>query len=205
MKKKKKVSEISLRSSTKIPISKYEYEAGPRPNWVTRIFAGLATKTPIGILAEIAYEAFEKRPKTVGIVFLILTLSSTFVIVVDLANQKRMAEQKMLEYPEYRKQTKTLSETEESLRRLLTFVQTQKKHMADREKQLLNLKEEHEKLRPIVESDRKLVELILDTQQSKSKSDVWSERVYGFAFGIVASLTASFIWHFGQKILKRGR
>ena len=111
-------------------------------------------------------------------------------------------EAKRLENMDYQNQIEQLSQMENHIRQLLTFVNSQKKSLKETEDTKSSLKSEKEKLKPIVESDRDVVEALFRTQEERINSRIWRNRWMGFGFGILASLIASFIWFVVSLLLK---
>ncbi len=95
-----------------------------------------------------------------------------------------------------------LKETEASLNDLVKFVRDQQSKLKDSEAVLSTLQKEHEKLKPVVEADRSIVEAILAAQSESQRLNVWYERMIGFLIGIAGSLVASFVWSFVVKKLQ---
>jgi hypothetical protein len=91
----------------------------------------------------------------------------------------------------YSVQLEALERVEESLGELSDFVGEQKEKLFDSQKIIEDLKEEHSKLRPVVEAERKTVDAVLALQEESSKRDMWLERVYGFFLGVISSLAAT--------------
>jgi|GEM_PF-3882882 len=74
---------------------------------------------------------------------------------------------------------------------LKEFVVAQKDHILDKEAALSQLNEEHEKLGPILEADRKTVDAILSQHVRSIRGNVWTNRAIGFIIGYLASLAAA--------------
>jgi Na+-transporting NADH:ubiquinone oxidoreductase subunit NqrC len=145
-------------------------------------------------LAKEWIKLFKKQP--------VMTLVSTFVSAITLSaviftldhvdTKKREAER--LKNLNYQTQIQQLDVTENNIRQLLTFIENQKSTLRETEDTISSLQKEREKLKPIVESDRSVVEAIFRAQEERSHASIWRERLIGFAFGIAASLIATFIW-----------
>ena len=91
----------------------------------------------------------------------------------------------------YSTQVEELKNTEKSLRNLQVFVTEQKEKLIESEKILQNLKDEHNKIKPIVEADKRIVEAVFQTQEKRQRISIWVERALSFIIGIGASLIAS--------------
>jgi hypothetical protein len=88
-------------------------------------------------------------------------------------------------------QVERLDKTEESLKQLLSFVSEQRNSIKNSEVAIKALKEEREKLTPLVETDREKVEALFRVQEERNRASVVKERWIGFGIGILASITAS--------------
>jgi hypothetical protein len=107
---------------------------------------------------------------------------------VDLANKQPEAS--------FTKQIEQLDKVQKSLNTLSVFVSEQKKHLKQSQQTIENLKSEQEKLQPIIDADKKIVETLLSLQAEKNRSNIWGERLIGLFLGVAGSLIASLIWAF---------
>jgi hypothetical protein len=99
-----------------------------------------------------------------------------------------------------------LNDTEASLKSLLKFVDDQRNQLQQSEELVGKLKEEHDRLKPVVEADQKVVAAVLAAQAENDKVNRWGERLIGFGFGILGSLVAALIWQgFAWYFRKRQR
>jgi sensor c-di-GMP phosphodiesterase-like protein len=81
---------------------------------------------------------------------------------------------------------------------LIEFVELEKQRLQQSEKALNDLKNEEQLLKPIVQSDRKTVEALLELQNQRAQETLTKERWYAFGFGILTSLIASFLIAVGR-------
>ncbi len=154
-------------------------------------------------LAVLWIKLFEKRPVLTAILSLVVAITTTLgIFLVDQADKGRR-ETDRLKNLNYQTQIKQLNDTENNIRQLLTFIETQKNSLRETEDTITSLQKEREKLKPIVESDRAIVEAIFRAQEERNHANIWQERWIGFAFGIGASVIASFIWFVISMLLKR--
>ena len=100
-------------------------------------------------------------------------------------------EQKRIENLTYTQQLDALNNVQGSLNNLMQFVEMQKGKLKESEDLVNSLKSEQEKLKPVVEADRKTVEAILELQAQRAQTSVWRERGIGFALGVLSSILAS--------------
>jgi len=131
-----------------------------------------------------------------------VTAISTFVVggikVENHQKEKRQAER--LENGTFNEQIDQINEMESNVGQLLEFLEKQKTTLSNTEETISKLQSEKEKLEPLVETDRKVVEAIFLAQEERATANVWRERWIGFGFGIVASLVATFIWFVVTKL-----
>jgi sensor c-di-GMP phosphodiesterase-like protein len=155
------------------------------------------------ILAKEWVKLFKLRPYLTSFLTIVLAaiLAVTIIYFEQLDREKR--EYKRLENLNYQSQINELNDTESSIRQLLEFVQFQKTTLQETEDTISLLKTEKERLQPLVESDRTVVEAIFKAQEERTSTTVWRERWIGFGFGILASLIASFIWFVFAILVKR--
>ena len=148
----------------------------------------------VEILAKEWVQLFKLKPILTsiltGVLASVMAVSITYLEKTD--REKREA--KRLESQDYQQQIEQLNATEESIRQVLAFVNSQKETLRETEDTISKLKSEKEKLQPLVESDRKVVEALFRVQEERASEGVWRERWIGFGFGILASLVASFVW-----------
>lgn len=145
------------------------------------------------ILAIEWIKAFKKAPFFTGVASsIIAAMISTGIFYFDKVDKQRR-EVTRLESLNYKTQIEQLEQTENGIKQLLGFIEHQKK-IGEAEDTVASLKKEREALKPIVESDKAVVDAIFQAQEKRNQKNVWRERWIGFAFGVAASLVASFIW-----------
>lgn len=149
------------------------------------------------IIKHLAVEwirAFKRAPFITGIVTSILaSIIASGIFYADQIDKQRR-EERRLKSLNYTAQIKQLEQTEVGIRQLLSFIEIQKENIREAEDTVASLKKEQESLKPLVESDRAVVDAIFKAQEERSQKNVWRDRWIGFAFGVAASLVASFIW-----------
>jgi hypothetical protein len=93
-----------------------------------------------------------------------------------------------------------LKEAESALQDLVIFVRDQQAKVRESQSIVDSLKSEHEKLKPVVDADHKIVDAVLAAESERHSINVWQERAFGFVSGMLASLIAAYIWEkFKQK------
>lgn len=140
--------------------------------------------------------------------FLTLAATVTTLVLVGITfqrldahkNEKRQAVR--LENPSFREQLNQVDEMENNVIQLLDFLEQQKATLSDTEETISRLRTEKNKLEPLVETDRQVVEAIFRAHEERVSTSVWIERLIGFVLGIVASLVATFIWFVVMKLAR---
>ena len=127
-----------------------------------------------------------------------ISLALIFVVGVVIAtyqlNQLKKADEARRQANiTYIQQLDNLNNVETNLKNLVEFIELEKQRLKESEKLLNDLKNEEQLLKPIVESDRRTVESILEVQNRKAQETASRERWIGFSLGILASLIASIV------------
>jgi hypothetical protein len=107
----------------------------------------------------------------------------------------------------FTKQIDNLDAISENLADFQKFIAEQKKNAIAENSALNELKHEKEALKPLVDSDRKIVQAIFIQQEKRQREKVWYERAFGFFAGILSSLAATviFYWYSRMKLIKNAR
>jgi hypothetical protein len=150
-------------------------------------------------LANKWVKSFKKAPTPTGIITAVIVASITTGIYFIDKNDKQQREAIRAKSMSYVQQIERLNETEKNVKQLLEFVELQKVTLRENQDVVTALKAEHEKLKPIVDADRNVVNAVLQAQEEKSRANIWTERWIGFGFGIVASILASVIVGIARK------
>jgi hypothetical protein len=122
------------------------------------------------------------------VIWVLVTVFITFSSLIFIAY---LSQKKTVTIVDLTQQIEKLDVMQSSLTELQNFISEQKVKLVEMEKNLSSLKEEKQKLEPVVKSDRKQVESILQLQQDRSRTQVWRDRLYGFIIGFISSLLAS--------------
>ncbi|MDZ5764116.1 hypothetical protein [Stenotrophomonas maltophilia] len=142
----------------------------------------------------------------------VVSAIAAFALTLDGLDRKRAqeAEAKRLESATYSRQLENLQSAEQSLTQLLNFVESQKSSLKLTQDALESMKAElastsaeQTRLRRLAETDRKAIEGFLSVQQEQARKDVWTERMYGFGFGILASIVASALLKLANYLMGR--
>lgn len=157
---------------------------------------------PVEFLAKEWVKLFEKTPILTVILSIIISVAAaTGGYYADKATKEKQEAQR-LESLNYQTQIHQLNQTESNIKQLLQFVETQKMTLRNTEDTISSLKSEQEKLKPLVESDRSVVDAIFRAQEERNRASIWRERWIGFGFGVAASLFASFLWFVVSLLMK---
>jgi antitoxin component of MazEF toxin-antitoxin module len=138
-------------------------------------------------------ELFNKNRVLTSVITVISVLAFAILLVSLIISGKKAEEARRLANATYDKQIELLNNTEINLKNLTEFVEIEKDRLKQSEKLLNELKNEEALLKPVVESDRKTVESLLQLQNQKAQENLSTERWYGFGLGILASLIASIL------------
>ena len=96
--------------------------------------------------------------------------------------------------PEVQSQIEKLGQIEEALNDLKGFIDAQKSNLREAENRLNKLNEERDKLKPIVDADRKTIDALFSIQDERNRKNIWYERFIGAFFGILSSLIAALLF-----------
>lgn len=149
---------------------------------------------------ELWVKAYRHKPKvTVFVTIIAIASMATTIYLTDKRDRQRQ-EMQRLQNLDYATQVQQLQQTEHSLQALIKFVAHQKQTLQQTQSNLIGLKLEQERLKPLIESDRNTVEAILSAQERRNAANIWRERWIGFAIGVLASLVASFLWAVAARV-----
>lgn len=87
-----------------------------------------------------------------------------------------------------------LNSVEIDLKQLIKFIQDQRDELSSNEKILTDLKKEHDELKPIIESERDLVNVIIDQVTKTNRLIKIRGYIASFFLGFAASLLASYVF-----------
>ena len=148
-------------------------------------------------------EVYHKAPRaTVAATVIAVAVSATGIYVGE-QNASMRREEKRTQNLDYAKQARTLDETRANIQSLLEFVDGERAQLQLSQKALQSLKTEHEKLKPLLDSDRRTVDALFAAQEARNQRALSTERWIGFGLGVVSSLVASLAWAIGVYALKR--
>ena len=105
----------------------------------------------------------------------------------------------------YSEQIQSLDNARSALKSLGTFIDQQKKQLEVSRSSLAALKDEENKMHPLVEADKKVIDAMFAVQEQRNQTAQAAERWIGFALGVLASLIASFIIWIISILVKRRR
>lgn len=86
--------------------------------------------------------------------------------------------------PDFQQQMAQLEETSKSLETLQKFVKAQQSNLRDAQKTVDLLKQEQEKLEPVVQIRREVIDAVFAVQEDRQKGALATERWIGFFIGI---------------------
>jgi len=136
---------------------------------------------------------FRKHPVITGIATCVFLGSGLFAGYAD--SKFRVEEQHRHEsLATYSQQLQQLDGVQQNLKDLSEFVSQQRTRLQESEQVVSKLQEEKERIEPLVQADRKVVEAVFQLQELRTAGAASLERWIGFALVIGASLLASFIY-----------
>ena len=151
-------------------------------------------------------ELYRLHPRATLIATILLAIGGSLVLGAVTYYSKKSNEelvQKRQENLTYNQQLEALNNVQGSLNNLIQFVEAQKTKLKESENLINSLKTEQEKLKPVVEADRKTVEALVELQVQRLESNVWKERTIGFLLGFVSSILASLAIYWLRSLLRR--
>ena len=151
-----------------------------------------ATSKLGSLIARIPFSDWFKKNEEwifsgIGVFIAGIIISITANITADKVKQDTMLES-------YSTQLESLENVEQSLVKLNEFVASQKQKLTESQNVINKLKDEHEKLKPIVEADRKVIDTVFALQEGRVKNKMWQDRAVSFFLGILASMIASLVF-----------
>ncbi|MBW2664450.1 MAG: hypothetical protein JRD93_21355 [Deltaproteobacteria bacterium] len=122
--------------------------------------------------------------------------ANIYVDKIEIVNQQRLKDET------YNEQIQALNDVEKSLNNLVDFVGRQKHKLRESEDILNALKKEHDTLKPVIETEREIIQKIFAIQSKRYMDNIWKERVVSFFVGVLASVIASFLYGLFQRFYK---
>lgn len=126
-----------------------------------------------------------------GFTFFVILYFSTAFAVLNIKREKN-PEPTIAHFEE---QMRHLDTVQESLKNLSAFVDSQKDKINKSESLLRSLNDEEQRLKPLIEADRKALETIFQVQEQRARASANAERAIAFGLGVLSSIVASFFMH----------
>lgn len=146
--------------------------------------------------------AYREKPKITATLSTITSIIVSLAAIISFQHDSEKRELKRLHNLSYATQIASLEQTKANLNGLLEFIDQEKQQIELSQKAIQAMKSEHERLLPLVETDRKVIEAMFATQEARNQVAQKNERWIGFGLGIFASLVASLIISIAAYILK---
>lgn len=146
---------------------------------------------------------FKEPARFRELIMMVFALIATVGGFYGAMSDDKTREQKRTENLSYTQQLDSLNNVQGSLNNLILFVEMQKGKLKESEDLVNNLKSEQEKLKPVIDADRKTVDAILELQAQRARTSVWRDRLIGFGLGVLSSILASFLIALGSYVRKR--
>ena len=125
--------------------------------------------------------------------WLILSIIGVIITVFGMVYSFQETRQKKEPSTIFTKQIENLDAMSKNLAGFQKFIAEQKKNAIAEKSALIELKQEKELLKQLVESDRKIVQALFIQQEKRQREKVWYERAFGFFTGILSSIIAGII------------
>jgi predicted helicase len=152
--------------------------------------------------------AYEKFPRATLILTIVVVIGAGLGIFIGVREERQRDQElarRRLENLSYSQQLESLNNVQSSLNNLIAFVEMQKVTLKESEDLVNSLKTEREKLKPVVQADRKTVDALLALQSERIAQNASRERWYGFGLGVLSSILASFILSLIAYVIRRRR
>lgn len=156
-------------------------------------------------VAKLWIHAYLKAPAVTSIISILAGVIVGVTFYQTEVVRKQKLETELSQNMDFKEQIEQLNETEKSLNVLLGFVTSQREKMTEYEKNIRQLENEKQKLEPLVNADKKIVEALFKAQEQRAKENSSKERWMGFGFGVLASIIASFVMVIGRYFIASKR
>lgn len=146
---------------------------------------------------------YQQNPKiTIAITIIICVFLGTAAALLE-KNQREEKEKKRMQDMNYASQVQVLDQTRKNLSALIEFVDGERRNLELSQQALQLTRSEYERLRPLVESDKKVVDAIFSAQESRNAAAQYRERWIGIIIGVFTSLAASIIFTIATLFFKK--
>lgn len=156
-------------------------------------------------VADTWVKAYLRSPKVTSIISAIALIVGVASGIKEIRSSKIVQTEGGALNSEFTAKLDQLNETEKSLESLLAFVASQRKNLEHSQRTIDDLKQEQERLEPLVNSDRKVVESLFKEQELRNQESQGRERWIGFGLGVAASILASVLMLIGRFFIARAR
>jgi len=112
------------------------------------------------------------REHVSAIIGVVISIVGALVSLGQIYLEKQERQESLV----YEKQLESLNNIEGSIDALREFVKNQKENLKTSQIAIKELEGEREKLKPVVEADRKVVDALFQLQAEKQKQSIWLDR-----------------------------
>ena len=148
--------------------------------------------------AKLWIHAYIKSPVVTALVSIFVGIAVSLIVYQAEHARKVKIETELSLNQDFKVQLEQLNETENNLNTLLKFVSSQREKMIQYKQSVIHLESEKQKLEPLVNADKKVVEALFKSQEERAVANASKERWIGFGLGIIASIVASFVMVIGR-------
>lgn len=145
-------------------------------------------------LAKRYVKSLRDRPVLTILASVLILGVGAFGIYMDESRRKAEEQRRRELLATYSLQLEQLDDVQQSLKDLSEFVSMQRVRLQESEQLVSKLQEEKQRIEPLVQADRKVVDAVFQLQEQRTAASVARERWIGFGLGVGASLLASFIY-----------
>lgn len=141
-------------------------------------------------------EFYKLRPLltiTLTIIPIILLSIVGYFVYQDTQVRRLKEEQERLANLDLNQQLEKLDEAQRNLNNFLKFIEDQRKKVTADQEIIRNLQAEKDRLEPLVNTDRKVLEALLRAQQEQSQRERWKDILIGFVSGFVSEMIVAII------------
>ena len=148
-------------------------------------------------------QQFKRAPAITAAISIVVGVASLGISFYAEREARISREARLAASSDYVSQARALDETRRNLDSLVQFVESEKKRLQSSQSALDTLKNEHERIKPLLETDRKTIDALFAAQEARSQAALRAERWIGFGLGVVSSLVASLVWAFAAYFVRR--
>jgi sensor c-di-GMP phosphodiesterase-like protein len=122
-------------------------------------------------------------------------------LVTPFDHVRRFSEAEIRE--KYDENLSLLENTQQNLKELRTYVESQSRLVQSTHQLLTEMQERRDRLKPILETEVEAVNALFQAQEERLRRERWRDTAISFVLGVLASLSATYLWEFFRRRRKR--